>query len=56
MSQTRFCTFDRNGYNVMLDLGFLSFVKLIIDKFKVIFDIHHRLTAKFVLCCHQLRK
>ena len=27
-----------------------------INKFKVIFDIHHRITAKFILCCYQLKK
>ena len=27
-----------------------------INKFKVIFDIHHRITAKFILRCYQLRK
>ena len=27
-----------------------------INKFKVIFDIHHRITAKFILRCFQLRK
>ena len=27
-----------------------------INKFKVIFDIHHRITAKFILHCYQLRK
>ena len=27
-----------------------------INKFKVIFDIHHRITAKFNLRCYQLRK
>ena len=27
-----------------------------INKFKVIFDIHHRITAKFILSCYQLRK
>ena len=26
-----------------------------INKFKVIFDIHHRITAKFILRCYQLR-
>ena len=27
-----------------------------INKFKVIFDTHHRITAKFILRCYQLRK
>ena len=27
-----------------------------INKFKLIFDIHHRITAKFILRCYQLRK
>ena len=27
-----------------------------INKFKVIFDTHHTITAKFILCCYQLRK
>ena len=27
-----------------------------INKFKVIFDIHHRITSKFILRCYQLRK
>ena len=27
-----------------------------INKFKVIFDIHHRITARFILRCYQLRK
>ena len=27
-----------------------------INKFKVIFDTHHRITAKFILTCYQLRK
>ena len=27
-----------------------------INKFKVIFDIHQRITAKFILRCYQLRK
>ena len=27
-----------------------------INKFKVIFDIHHRITAKLILRCYQLRK
>ena len=27
-----------------------------INKFKEIFDIHHRITAQFILCCYPLRK
>ena len=27
-----------------------------INKFKVIFDTHHRITAKFILRCYQQRK
>ena len=27
-----------------------------INKLKVIFDTHHRITAKFILRCYQLRK
>ena len=27
-----------------------------INKFKVTFDTHHRITAKFILRCYQLRK
>ena len=27
-----------------------------INKFKVIFDTHHRITAKFILRCYQLRR
>ena len=27
-----------------------------INKFEVIFDIHHRIAAKFILRCYQLRK
>ena len=34
--------------------NFLELAK--INKLKVIFDIHHRITAKFILRCYQLRK
>ena len=38
------------------DISLQQLISDKINKFKVIFDTHHRITAKFILRCYQLRK
>ena len=45
---------ERVSHIVNKTANFLELDK--INKFKVIFDTHHRITAKFILRCYQLRK